>query len=153
MNPEENLRALGLSLPQTPAAVALYLPSHRTGNLVFTSGQLPLKEGNLAFKGKVGESATLDSAKEQSKIACLNALAAILLHIPNLDHITKIVKLGVYVSSHPNFTEQHLVANGASELLIQIFGEKGKHARFAIGVSSLPLDAIVELDLVVEVRD
>jgi enamine deaminase RidA (YjgF/YER057c/UK114 family) len=153
MNPEENLRALGLTLPPTPAAVALYLPSHRSGNLIFTSGQLPLQEGQLSFKGKVGESATLEVAKGQAKIACLNALAATLLHTNHLSYIVKIVKMGVYVASHPNFTEQHLVANGASELLIQIFGDQGKHARFAIGVSSLPLDAIVELDLVVEVKD
>ncbi|TGL62744.1 RidA family protein [Leptospira ognonensis] len=153
MKPEETLRSLGLALPPTPAAVALYLPSFRSGNLVFTSGQLPLKDGSLASKGKVGESATLDQAREQARIACLNALAACLLQVPSLDHIQKIVKMGVYVASHPNFTEQHLVANGASELLIQIFGEQGKHARFAIGVSSLPLDAVVELELVAEVRD
>ncbi len=153
MNLEEKMRSLGLVLPPPPAAVALYLPSQRTGNLIFTSGQLPLKDGNLLAKGKVGESATLDVAKEQARIACLNALSTCLLHVPTLDNFLKIVKLGVYVASHPNFTEQHLVANGASELLIQIFGENGKHSRFAIGVSSLPLDAVVELELLVEVRD
>ncbi|MDZ4727172.1 MAG: RidA family protein [Leptospira sp.] len=153
MNSAENLRSLGIVLPPTPQAVALYLPASRSGNLIYTSGQLPLKEGKLEIKGKVGESATLDLAQSQARLACLNALAAILLHTDSLDKIQKIVKMGVYVASHPSFTEQHLVANGASELLIQIFGEKGKHARFAIGVSSLPLDAIVELELVVEVKD
>jgi enamine deaminase RidA (YjgF/YER057c/UK114 family) len=153
MNREEILRSLGLTLPHTPQAVALYLPSQRVGNLIFTSGQLPSVEGKLSAQGKVGESASLEIAREQARIACLNALSTLLLHTDKLDNVVKIVKMGVYVASHPNFTEQHLVANGASELLIHLFGEQGKHARFAIGVASLPLDAIVELELTVEVSD
>ncbi|GBF49236.1 bifunctional translation initiation inhibitor [Leptospira ryugenii] len=151
MHPLERLESLGLKLPAVPQALALYLPSQKVGNLVFTSGQLPLVNGALEAKGKVGESASLELAKKQAEICCLNALSTLLMHIKDLSEVKKIVKLGVYVASHPNFTEQHLVANGASELLVSLFGEQGKHARFAIGVSSLPLDAIVELELVAEV--
>ncbi|MCZ8156992.1 MAG: RidA family protein [Leptospira sp.] len=153
MTPEDRLKEIGFTLPATPQPVALYLPSQRVGNLIFTSGQLPLQEGKLSYTGKVGESISLSIAQSQAKICCLNALASLLLHTDSLDKISKIVKLGVYVASHFSFTEQHLVANGASELLVHTFGEKGKHARFAIGVSSLPLDAVVELELVAEVKD
>lgn len=153
MNIEENLRSLGLTLPPPPQAVALYLASTRVGNIIYSSGQLPFQEGAILVKGKLGESVSLEIAKSQAKIACLNAISTLLLQIETLEQIERIVKLGVYVSSHPNFTEQHLVANGASELLQAIFQKKGEHARFAIGVSSLPLDACVELELIVEVKN
>ncbi|BDA78730.1 bifunctional translation initiation inhibitor [Leptospira kobayashii] len=152
MDIEANLKSLGLVLPPPPKAVALYLPSIRTGNLIFTSGQLPMESGALTVKGKLGGTVTLETAKAQARIACLNAISTLLLQIPSLDQVERILKLGVYVASLPDFTEQHLVANGASELLNEIFKEKGPHARFAIGVSSLPLDACVELELTVEVK-
>ncbi|GBF42100.1 bifunctional translation initiation inhibitor [Leptospira ellinghausenii] len=148
----DQLNALGIQIPPVPAALAAYIPSKRSGNLVFTSGQLPLVSGKLRKMGKVGKDITLEEAKEEAKQCLLNALSALLLQISSLDQIKSVVKLGVYVASDENFTEQHLVANGASELVGQIFGEKGKHARFAIGVSSLPLNASVELEMTVEVE-
>lgn len=149
---QDKLKELGLEIPPIPQALAAYIPSKRSGNLVFTSGQLPLVAGKLRKTGKVGKDLSLEEAKEEAKQCVLNALAATLLHIESLDKIKSIIKLGVFVSGTPEFTEQHLVANGASELLAAIFGDKGKHARFAIGVSSLPLDASVELEMVVEVE-
>lgn len=149
---QDKLNELGIEIPPIPAALAAYIPSKRSGNLVFTSGQLPLVAGKLRKTGKVSKDLSLEEAKEEAKQCVLNALAATLLHIESLDKIKSIIKLGVFVSGTPDFTEQHLVANGASELLATIFGEKGKHARFAIGVSSLPLDASVELEMVVEVE-
>lgn len=152
MSIQETLKELGLEIPPVPAALAAYIPSKRVGNLVFTSGQLPLVAGKLRKTGKVGKEVTLAEAKEEAKQCLLNALAAILLQIQSLDKIKSIVKLGVFVSSSPDFTDHHLVANGASELVALIFGENGKHARFALGVSSLPLDASVELEVVAEVE-
>lgn len=149
---QDTLNQLGLEIPPVPAALAVYIPSKRVGNLIFTSGQLPLVAGKLRKTGKVGKDLTLTEAQEEAKQCILNALAAILVQIPSLDNIKSIVKLGVFVAGTPEFTEQHLVANGASELVAAIFGEKGKHARFAIGVSSLPLDASVELEVVAEVE-
>ncbi|MCW7490221.1 RidA family protein [Leptospira meyeri] len=149
---QDTLKQLGLEIPPVPAALAAYIPSKRSGNLIFTSGQLPLVAGKLRKTGKVGREVSLEEAKEEAKQCVLNALATTLLHIESLDKIKSIVKLGVFVAGTPEFTEQHLVANGASELLGAIFGDKGKHARFAIGVSSLPLDASVELEMVAEVE-
>ncbi|TGL48348.1 RidA family protein [Leptospira meyeri] len=152
MSIQDTLKQLGLEIPPVPAALAAYIPSKRSGNLIFTSGQLPLLAGKLRKTGKVGREVSLEEAKEEAKQCVLNALATTLLHIESLDKIKSIVKLGVFVAGTPEFTEQHLVANGASELLGAIFGDKGKHARFAIGVSSLPLDASVELEMVAEVE-
>ncbi|TGM20667.1 RidA family protein [Leptospira meyeri] len=149
---QDTLKQLGLEIPPVPAALAAYIPSKRSGNLIFISGQLPLVAGKLRKTGKVGREVSLEEAKEEAKQCVLNALATTLLHIESLDKIKSIVKLGVFVAGTPEFTEQHLVANGASELLGAIFGDKGKHARFAIGVSSLPLDASVELEMVAEVE-
>ncbi|WP_167481377.1 RidA family protein [Leptospira kemamanensis] len=148
----DQLNALGIQIPPVPAALAAYIPSKRSGNLIFTSGQLPLVAGKLRKTGKVGGGITLDEAKQEARQCLLNGLSTLLLHIDSLDQIKSIVKLGVYVASTENFTEQHLVANGASELVAEIFGEKGKHARFAIGVTSLPLNACVELEMTVEVE-
>lgn len=152
MKLQEKIQALGWNLPQPPKALATYIPSQISGNLVFTSGQLPLVDGNLSLTGKLGKDVSIEDAKEQARIAVLNAISAISLSLEDLDRIQKIVKLGVYVASVPDFEEQHLVANGASECLEKIFGEKGKHARFAVGVASLPLDACVELELIVEFK-
>ncbi|MDF3818782.1 RidA family protein [Leptospira sp. 96542] len=152
MSIESTISQLGIQIPPVPEALAAYIPSKRSGNLIFTSGQLPLVAGKLQKTGKLGKEVSLEEGKMEAKQCVLNALASILLHIDSLEKISSIVKLGVYVASSPNFTEQHLVANGASEVIASIFGEKGKHARFAIGVSSLPLDASVELEMIVEVN-
>jgi len=150
MSIENKLGSLGLSLPPVPKAIASYIPANLSGKLVFTSGQLPSEEGKVVFTGKVGIDSTKESAGDAAKRACLNALAAIKGVVGDLDSIHRIVKLGVYVASSPDFYEQHIVANSASDLLLEIFGERGRHARFAIGVSSLPLNAVVELELTVE---
>jgi len=148
-----NLEKLGIRLPDASKAIASYIPAQISGNLVFTSGQIPLKLGKLDHIGKVGHEVSLEKAGEAAKICCLNALAAIHSVIGDLGKITKIVKMGVMVASTPSFSEHHLVANYASDLLLELFGEKGRHARYAIGVSSLPLDACVELELIVEFKE
>jgi enamine deaminase RidA (YjgF/YER057c/UK114 family) len=151
MSAENSLKNLGLSLPPTPISLSSYIPATRSGNILFTSGQIPLVNGELKHPGKVGKDVTLESAGESAILCCLNALAAISSLVP-LEKVEKILKMGVYVACVPEFTNHHLVATFASDLLIQIFGEKGKHSRFAIGVSSLPLNACVELELMVEVQ-
>ena len=152
MSIEEKLKSLGLELPPIPKAIASYIPANRSGNLVFTSGQLPTKEGKLLFTGRTGGEVSLDEAKEAMKQSCLNALAAVKGVIGDLDKITKVVKVGAFVSSDNSFYEQHLVANAASDLLMELFEDLGRHARFAIGVNALPLNACVELELTVEVK-
>ena len=145
------LEELGLTLPGVAAPVAAYVPAVQSGNHIFTSGQLPFVEGKLTHLGKVGAELTLEEAQAAAAISALNALAAV-GSLTDLDNIVKIVRLGVFVASVPSFTDQPLVANGASELIGKIFGEAGVHARAAVGVVSLPLDACVEVELVAEVR-
>ncbi|MCB1180278.1 MAG: RidA family protein [Leptospiraceae bacterium] len=152
MSIENHLQELGISLPPVPKALASYIPAKRSGNLIFTSGQLPFKDGDVMQKGKVGNYINIEEAGRAARIACLNALAAVVSVTGNLESIVQIVKLGVYVASEPDFTDQHKVANYASELLMDIFGEKGKHSRFAVGVNTLPLGSSVELELIVEVK-
>lgn len=149
---EDKIKSLGLELPPTPKAIASYIPANGSGNLVFTSGQLPTKDGKVLFTGKTGKDVTVENAREAMKQSCLNALAAIKGYIGDLDKIQKVVKIGAFVSSDDSFFEQHIVANAASDLLLEIFGEAGKHARFAIGVNALPLNACVELEVTVEVK-
>jgi len=149
--PSRRLADLGLSLPAAPAPVAAYVPAVRFEDLVYTAGQLPLLNGKLRAVGKVGAEVAGDEAVECARIAALNGLAAVVDLTGDLDVITRVVKVGVYVASEPGFTDQPLVANGASELLREIFGEAGRHARSAVGVAVLPLDAPVEVELVVAV--
>jgi enamine deaminase RidA (YjgF/YER057c/UK114 family) len=149
--PSRRLADLGLSLPAVPAPVAAYVPAVRFEDLVYTAGQLPLLAGTLRAVGKVGTEVTVDDAVECARIAALNGLAAVVDLTGDLDVITRIVKVVVYVASASGFTEQPLVANGASGLLREIFGEAGRHARSAVGVAVLPLDAPVEVELVVAV--
>ena len=148
-DPEGRLAELGLVVPQVATPVASYIPAVRTGSYVFTSGQLPMREGQLITTGKVGGEVTAEEATECAKQCALNALAAIRAEVP-LDQITRIVKVVVFVASTPDFTGQPGVANGASELLGAVFGDAGRHARSAVGVPVLPLDAPVEVELVVE---
>ena len=151
MTPEERLAELGLQIPQVAAPVAAYVPAVRTGSFVYTSGQLPLREGNLLHTGKVGADVSPEEAFECARQCALNALAAIRAQVGDLSAITRVVKLVGFVSSVPEFTAQPQVVNGASELLGQVFGDVGQHARSAVGVAVLPLDAPVEVELVVEV--
>jgi enamine deaminase RidA (YjgF/YER057c/UK114 family) len=149
--PSQRLADLGLSLPAAPAPLAAYVSAVRFEDLVYTAGQLPLVSGTLRAVGKVGSEVTVDDAVECARIAALNGLAAVADLTGDLDVITRIVKVVVYVASASGFTDQPVVANGASGLLREIFGEAGRHARSAVGVAVLPLDAPVEVELVVAV--
>ena len=152
-NIETRLAELGHPLPEVAKPVAAYVPSVVSGNLVFTSGQLPFKDGQLIAKGKVGEAdGLLDPAvaKDLARQCALNALAAIKLAIGDLDRVTRIVKVVGFVASVPEFTGQPGVMNGASEFLVEVFGDKGVHARSAVGAPSLPLDSAVEVELIAE---
>lgn len=149
--PEERLAALGLALPAVAAPVAAYVPAVRTGSYVYTSGQLPMLQGALAATGKVGAEVSPERAKELAQTCALNALAAIRAEIGDLSMVTRVVKVVGFVASAPEFTGQPGVVNGASELLGQVFGDAGVHARSAVGVAVLPLDAPVEVEIVVEV--
>lgn len=147
---EERIQELGLTLPPVATPAGAYLPAIISGNLVFTAGQIPLVDGKLMATGKVGANLTAEEGKEIAQRCALNAIAAVKGVIGDLDRITRIVKVVGFVASTPDFTAQPTVLNGASELFEQIFGEIGKHARSAVGVASLPLDAPVEVELIVE---
>jgi len=149
--PEEALAELGLSVPAVAKPVASYVPAVRTGAYVFTSGQLPMRDGALITTGKVGAEVTPEEAAECAQQCALNAIAAVKAEIGDLTRVVRVVKVVVFVASTPDFTGQPTVANGASELLGKAFGEAGTHARSAVGVPVLPLDAPVEVELLVEV--
>ena len=150
MSVKEKLASLGLTLPTAAAPVAAYVPAVKTGNLVFTAGQLPVVDGKLVKEGKVGSDVTAEDAKKMAEICALNALAAISL-VADIDQIEKIVRVGGFVNGAPGFVAMPAVINGASELLIKLFGEvNGKHARTAIGVAELPLNAPIEVELIVQ---
>ena len=152
MSIKDKLAELGLTLPEAALPVAAYVPAVRTGNLVFTAGQLPLVDGKIPFIGKVGSDVTPEQAKDMAQVCALNALAAISL-VANIDQIEKIVRVGGFVNGIPGFVAIPAVINGASELLIKLFGEvNGKHARTAIGVAELPLNAPVEVEMVVQLK-
>lgn len=146
----ERVAELGLALPPVAPPAGAYLPAVISGNLVFTAGQIPLVEGKLIATGKVGAQLTAEEGRAIAARCCLNALAAIESVIGDLDRVKRIVKVVGFVASTPDFTAQPSVLNGASELLEQIFGDAGRHARSAVGVSALPLDAPVEVELIVE---
>ena len=149
---ENKLAKMGFILPETPNPVAAYIPAKQSGNLVFTAGQLPMVNGELVSKGLLGQDVEIDEANKAARICTLNALAAIKGVIGDLDRIKQIVRVVGYVASVPTFTQQPAVVNGASELLLEIFGENGKHARSAVGMAVLPLNASVEIELTVEVE-
>jgi enamine deaminase RidA (YjgF/YER057c/UK114 family) len=146
------LAELGLTLPVAAKPVAAYVPAIRTGNLVFTAGQLPLVDGAIPSTGKVGAKVSVDEAKRLAQVCALNALAAVET-VADVNKIEKVVRVVGYVNGEPGFISQPAVVNGASELYLHIWGEAGKHARSAIGVAELPLDAPVEVELTVEIAD
>jgi enamine deaminase RidA (YjgF/YER057c/UK114 family) len=149
---KEKLASLGLTLPTAAAPVAAYVPAVKTGNLVFTAGQLPVVDGKLVLTGKVGSDVTPEDAKKMAEICALNALAAISL-VADIDQIEKIVRVGGFVNGVAGFVAIPAVVNGASELLIKLFGDvSGKHARTAVGVAELPLNAPVEIEMVVQLK-
>ena len=149
--PEERLEELGLSVPGVAAPVAAYIPAIRSGNHVYTSGQLPMRDGRLLHTGAVGGVVSQAEAVECARQCALNALAAIKAEVGELASVKQIVKVVVFVASTPDFTNQPVVANGVSELLGEVFGDAGRHARSAVGVAVLPLHAPVEVELLVEV--
>jgi len=148
---ELRLSQLGLTVPPVAAPVAVYVPAVKTGNHIFTSGQLPLRDGQMILTGKVGGEVSAEEAADCARQCALNAIAAVKAEIGDLDRVTRVVKAVVFVASTPDFTGQSLVANGASELFGAAFGDAGKHARSAVGVPVLPLDSPVEVELIVEV--
>ena len=150
MTPEERLKKMNLELPKTSTPVGAYVPALRAGNLAWTSGQLPMRDGKLCCTGTVGAEVTLEDAGECARVAVLNALAALSAILGGLRKISRVVQVTGYVSSAPGFTQQHLVLNKASELLVEVLGDAGKHTRAAVGVASLPLNAPVEIALLVE---
>ena len=145
--PSERLKELGLTLPTPPKPVASYVPCVKHGDLLLLSGQIPMKDGKVAFTGQVGLKQKLEDAQEAARVCTLNAIAVAADHGGGIDSLKQVLKVVVYVASHEGFTEQHKVANGASDLLKDIFGDAGRHARAAVGVFSLPLDASVEVDV------
>jgi enamine deaminase RidA (YjgF/YER057c/UK114 family) len=150
MNASARLGQLGIALPELVAPLASYVPAVRTGNLVYTSGQLPIRDGKLAGSGKVGAEVSPEDAKAMARICALNALAAV-NSLVGIDAVVKVVKVVGFVASASGFSGQPGVVNGASDLFAEVFGEQGAHARSAVGVSELPLDAPVEVELIVEV--
>lgn len=151
--PQARLAELGLVLPPVAAPVAAYVPAVRTGTYVFTAGQLPLAEGKLLATGKVGAEVGAEEAARLARTCALNGLAAVASVAGGLSAIRRIVKVTGFVASSPGFTGQPQVLNGASELLLDVLGEAGRHARSAVGVAELPLDAPVEVELIAEVGD
>jgi enamine deaminase RidA (YjgF/YER057c/UK114 family) len=149
--PEERVRELGLSVPDVVPPVAAYVPAVQTGNYVYTAGQLPLRDGALIATGKLGGEVSAEQGSECAQQCALNAIAAVKSVVGDLSRVVRVVKVVAFVASTPDFTAQPGVANGASEFLGTVFGDAGKHARSAVGVPVLPLDAPVEVELLVEV--
>ncbi|ACZ42850.1 Endoribonuclease L-PSP [Thermobaculum terrenum ATCC BAA-798] len=151
MSFEARIKELGIEIPEPARPLAAYVPTVRTGNLVFVSGQLPTRGGELVARGKLGEGVSLEDGQEAARVAAINALAALRAELGSLDLVRRIVKLTGYVASAPGFVAQPQVINGASELMQAVFGESGRHARAAVGVSELPNGAPVEVELIAEV--
>lgn len=150
-SPAEQLKKLGHTLPPVPKPVASYVPWVRTGNLLFISGQVPIRDGKAYATGKVGKDLTLAQAQEVARQVALQALAVAQDALGSLDKVRRIVRVAAYTNPAPGFTEAHLVANGASDLLVQVFGDKGRHTRVALGAGELPLGVPFELDVIFEV--
>ena len=152
MTIDQRLTSLGITVPLVPGPFGAYVPAKRSGNLVFVAGQLPMKDGKLVAAGQVPSRCSVDDAKAAARQCVVNALAAVRTVEPDLDRIAGVLRVVVFVNSDPTFTEQPKVANGASEFLIELLGDAGKHARAAVGVSALPLDAAVEVEFLFELR-
>lgn len=149
--PEERIRELGLELPEVVKPLASYVPTVRTGSLVYTAGQVPMVKGELLVTGRVGAEVTVEQGIEQARICALNAIAAVKAEVGELSRVARIVKVVGFVASAPDFGGHPQVVNGASDLLGQVFGEAGVHARSAVGVASLPRNAAVEVELIAEI--
>lgn len=150
--PEERLRELGVDLPTPPRPAGIYRPVVAVGDLLFTSGQVAIAEGSLVAAGRVGVEVDLDTGRACARQCAINLMAQLKAALDDLGKVRQFVKVTVFVASAPSFTEQHLVANGASELLSEVFGDAGRHARSAVGMASLPLGSPVEVEAIVQVR-
>ena len=150
---EKRLKDLGINIPNAPKPAGSYVPVVLTGKLAFVSGQIPIKDGQVVYQGKVGDTQSIDDAQEAAKLCVINGLAQIEAYCGTLDNLEKIIKISGFVNSTKDFTEHPKVINAASDLLMKIFDEKGRHSRIAIGVSSLPLNATIEIDMVVEITN
>lgn len=153
MSIDDHVSALGLVLPAPPKPVATYVPAVQAGDLLFLSGMLPFREGKVLSEGKLGKDVTVEQGYDAARLALLNALAVARQHLGTLDRVTRIVRMVGYVASADGFTQQPAVINGASDLLVKIFNEAGRHARIAVGCAELPLNAPVEIELIVQVNE
>ena len=152
-NIDKRLQELGITIPEPSTPVANYVGWVRTGNLVFSSGQVPIKDGKFQFQGKVGGDISVEQGQQAARICAINVISQVKAALGgNLDRVRRVVKLIVFVNGTPDFTEQPKVANGASDLLVEVFGDKGRHARSAVGSGSLPLNVSVEVEGVFEVE-
>jgi enamine deaminase RidA (YjgF/YER057c/UK114 family) len=151
MSAEDRLKTLDIELPEAPVPLGSYIPIVRTGNLVFLSGMLPLVRGKLLRRGKVGDSISIDEAREDAKTATINALSVLKAETGSLDRVKRCIRITGYIASAPDFTEQPKVLNAASDLICEILGETGKHTRVAVGVNVLPLNSPVEIEFIFEV--
>lgn len=151
MSVEEKLKSMGISIPETPKPVAAYIPAIQVDNLIYTSGQIPIVNGEIKYKGKLGDNITKEQGYDAARICAINALSAIRSVIGSLDKIEQVVKVVGFVASAEGFTEQPAVVNGASEFLQEVFGKKGIHARSAVGVAELPLGVPVEVEMIVKI--
>ncbi len=150
---EQRIKAMGLTIPEPPEPIASYVPAVKVNGIIYTSGQIPIVDGNLKYRGKVGKDLTEEEAYEAAKICCLNCLSVIKGEIDSIDNIERIIKVTGYVNSTSGFTQQSKVINGASDLLGEVFQEAGEHARVAIGVSELPIDSAVEIEISVKLNE
>jgi enamine deaminase RidA (YjgF/YER057c/UK114 family) len=150
---EVKLKEMGITIPEAPKPLAAYVPAVKEGNLVFTSGQLPMSEGQLKYKGKLGKDISEEDAKAAAKLCAINCLSVVKSVIGSLDNIERILKVVAFVNSAEDFTAQPAIANGASEFFVEVFGDAGKHSRCAVGVSQLPLGAPVEVEIIVKVKN
>jgi enamine deaminase RidA (YjgF/YER057c/UK114 family) len=146
---EEKLKALGVTLPNPPTPAGSYVPAIKTGNLLFISGQIPMEDGKVIFTGKVTNE-NIETAKKSAKMCAINLLAQMKRELGSLDKVTKIVRISGFINSDPEFYEHPKIINAASDLFFEIFGDKGKHSRIAVGVACLPLNAMTEIDAIVE---
>lgn len=150
---EQKIAELGIEIPEAPTPLAAYIPAIARGNMVFTAGQLPMLNGQLLYEGKVGADVSLEEAIKAAETCAVNCLSVIKAEVGNLDKIRRIVKVTVFVNSADGFIKQPQVANGASELLVKIFGDNGKHVRSAVGVNELPINAPVEIEMIAEIEN
>ena len=151
MNAEEKIPELGLVLPEQSAPKAMYIPVKQVGNILFVSGQVPFENGELKYAGKVGSDLSLEEAQDAARLCIINLLSAVRYHLGSLDLVKNVVKVQAFVNSTVGFDKQHIVVNAASQLLFEVFGEAGRHARPAVGTNHLPMDAAVEIEAILEV--